>query len=256
MRRLLALLALTFACLPGSGQSAEADLFTKLVHKPLYLRGLWASDKLHFDASGQLLSNAAAGSPSFSGIDIGTVSLKSNRLILTGNRVGLSFAPVDPTHPGLLEPQRHALADRIRIEIDAPTTGDYGPALTAIVTPNLGDLATSAPEAWKRVLDPAAPPEPRSPATGRNRTPPRVLQSANPEFSEVARRLKVSGVSRIHLIVEADGSISHLRIDHPLGLGLDEQALLAVQQYIFAPATRDGQPAAVPLSMDVNFQVF
>ena len=55
IRPLLALLAFTFACLPGRAQSTEADLFINLVHKPLYLRGLCADEKLHFDANGQLL---------------------------------------------------------------------------------------------------------------------------------------------------------------------------------------------------------
>lgn len=256
IRPLLALLAFTFACLPGRAQSTEADLFINLVHKPLYLRGLWADEKLHFDANGQLLGSSSTDSPSFSGIDIAAVSLKSHSLILIGNRVGLSFAPFDRTHPRLLEPLRHPLADRIRIEIDAPPSGDYNTALAAIVTPNLADLVSAAPDPWKRVLDPNAPPEPRSPMLGPNSTRPRVLYSGSPEFSEVARKLKVSGVSRIHFILEADGSITHLRIDHPLGLGLDEQALLAVQHYTFAPATRDGQPVAVPLTIEVNFQIF
>jgi protein TonB len=42
----------------------------------------------------------------------------------------------------------------------------------------------------------------------------------------------------------------------PAGLGLDEKALAAVQQYKFSPAMQDGKPVKVDLYVDVNFQIF
>jgi protein TonB len=39
-------------------------------------------------------------------------------------------------------------------------------------------------------------------------------------------------------------------------MGLDEKAVEAVRQYKFKPATKDGKPVKVELSIDVNFQIF
>jgi protein TonB len=41
----------------------------------------------------------------------------------------------------------------------------------------------------------------------------------------------------------------------PTGLGLDEQALLAVSQYRFKPAMKDGKPVTVDLYGVVLFQI-
>ena len=60
----------------------------------------------------------------------------------------------------------------------------------------------------------------------------------------------------VYLIVEKDGSPSHVSIARPVGLGLDEAAVAAVEKYQFAPATQDGNPVAVDLYIDVNFRIF
>jgi protein TonB len=47
-----------------------------------------------------------------------------------------------------------------------------------------------------------------------------------------------------------------VNILHPAGLGLDENAVGAVEQYTFKPAMQDGKPVAVELNVEVNFQIF
>jgi protein TonB len=41
-----------------------------------------------------------------------------------------------------------------------------------------------------------------------------------------------------------------------VGMGLDEKAVEAVQQYKFKPALKNGSPVAVYLNVEVNFQIF
>jgi len=60
----------------------------------------------------------------------------------------------------------------------------------------------------------------------------------------------------VGLWVEKDGSVSHIRIQRPAGLGLDEKAVDAVRQYRFKPATKDGRPVKVELSIEVRFEIF
>lgn len=85
---------------------------------------------------------------------------------------------------------------------------------------------------------------------------PIVVHQVDPEFSEEARKAKFSGNVLVDLIVDEQGNPSHVRVVRGVGLGLDEKAVEAVRQYRFKPATKDGKPVKVELTVDVNFQIF
>ncbi len=85
---------------------------------------------------------------------------------------------------------------------------------------------------------------------------PSVLTSVDPEFSEEARKAKFQGNVLIGLWVGTDGKPSHVRVIRGVGMGLDEKAVEAVQQYRFRPAMKDGKPVLVELNIEVNFQIF
>ena len=85
--------------------------------------------------------------------------------------------------------------------------------------------------------------------------PPIVLYSANPEFSEQARREKFSGEVQVYLWVDENGDPKHVRVVRGVGKGLDEKAVEAVRQYKFRPATLNGKAVTVDLYIDVNFQI-
>jgi periplasmic protein TonB len=70
------------------------------------------------------------------------------------------------------------------------------------------------------------------------------------------RATAITGNIRINLVVGTNGIPSDLNIVRPVGAGLDEKALEAVQQYRFDPATEGGKPVAVEMNVEVNFQTF
>jgi len=70
---------------------------------------------------------------------------------------------------------------------------------------------------------------------------PQVLYQPEPEFSEEARKAKVSG---------------NVRVLRGIGLGLDEKAIDAVRRYKFKPAMENGKPVVVEMQVEVNFQIF
>jgi periplasmic protein TonB len=86
--------------------------------------------------------------------------------------------------------------------------------------------------------------------------PPSVLVQVDPEFSEEARKAKFSGNVEVALIVDENGNPSHVHVVRPIGMGLDEKAVEAVQQYKFKPGTKDGKPVKVNLYIDVDFKIF
>ena len=84
---------------------------------------------------------------------------------------------------------------------------------------------------------------------------PQVIHSAEPEFTDAARRADYQGTVSIQLIVDSQGNPQDIRIVRHLGMGLDEKAIEAVRLYKFKPATYRGYPVAVQLVIDVDFRL-
>jgi protein TonB len=86
-------------------------------------------------------------------------------------------------------------------------------------------------------------------------SPPIVIYSVEPEFSDEARRQKYQGMCMVELIVDEHGNPTHVHVEHPLGMGLDEKAVEAVKQYKFKPAYYHGRPVPVDVIIAVNFHI-
>jgi TonB family protein len=84
-------------------------------------------------------------------------------------------------------------------------------------------------------------------------TPPRVVSTPAPEVSKQAGAAETKGICVLKIIVEADGSTSHIRIVNGLGMGLDEKAIEAVKKWQFKPAMLKGKPVAVEVAVEVDF---
>lgn len=85
---------------------------------------------------------------------------------------------------------------------------------------------------------------------------PRPIYQPDPEYSEEARKAKYQGTSVLSLIVGPDGRPRDIKISRSLGLGLDEKAIEAVKQWKFDPATKDGKPVAVEISVEIDFHLY
>jgi protein TonB len=85
---------------------------------------------------------------------------------------------------------------------------------------------------------------------------PTLLFKIDPEFSEEARKAKMSGLVLVGLIVDEKGNATRVHVIRGLGMGLDEKAVEAVRQYRFKPAMENGKPVKVEVDVEVNFQIF
>jgi TonB family protein len=84
---------------------------------------------------------------------------------------------------------------------------------------------------------------------------PAPLTQIEPQYSEDARAARLSGTVLLSLEVGADGMAHNIQVVRGLGLGLDEKAVEAVQQWIFKPGMKDGEPVPVRASIEVNFRL-
>jgi len=91
---------------------------------------------------------------------------------------------------------------------------------------------------------------------GNGVSPPRATYMPDPEFSDRARQSKFQGVVMLGLIVDRDGIPKNVRVLSPLGAGLDEKAVHAVQTWKFEPGNKDGEPVAVEIAIEVEFHLY
>jgi protein TonB len=84
---------------------------------------------------------------------------------------------------------------------------------------------------------------------------PRPLTTPDPDYTEQARQAKLQGMCVLGLIVGADGKPRDIHVIRKLGMGLDEKAVIAVSQWTFTPATKDGTAVPVQISVQVSFKL-
>jgi TonB family protein len=84
--------------------------------------------------------------------------------------------------------------------------------------------------------------------------PPVPIHTAEAQFSDEARRERIEGIVLISMIVDEHGMPTAIRVVRSIGHGLDENAVAAVSQYRFRPATVDGNPIAARITIEVSFR--
>ena len=84
---------------------------------------------------------------------------------------------------------------------------------------------------------------------------PTLLVKVEPEYSEEARKAKWQGVVVLYVVVDTNGMPRDMRVIRPLGLGLDEKAMEAVQKWRFKPGQKDGHAVPVAATIEVNFRL-
>jgi protein TonB len=90
---------------------------------------------------------------------------------------------------------------------------------------------------------------------GNGVTLPRVLHEERPQYTSDAMRAKVQGTVLLECVVRPDGSVSDVQIVRSLDptFGLDQQAVAAARKWRFAPGTRQGEPVAVQITIELTF---
>lgn len=93
-------------------------------------------------------------------------------------------------------------------------------------------------------------------SNGNGVSPPKVIVSPEPVFSEAARGVKYQGTTTLRMVVDTDGTLSNIRVIIPLGCGLDANAVEAVKTWKFKPAEKDGQPIPFEIAVEVDFHLY
>jgi serine/threonine-protein kinase len=84
---------------------------------------------------------------------------------------------------------------------------------------------------------------------------PLVERKPQPQYPPIALRQRVDGIVEVNALVDETGDVAETRLKTPAGgrTGLNEAAMDAVKRYKFRPATKDGVPVKVWVSVKVAF---
>ena len=85
---------------------------------------------------------------------------------------------------------------------------------------------------------------------------PAIVRRVEPQYTDAARQARIQGTVRMSAVIHEDGSLSITAILQSLGFGLDESSKTALEQWRFVPPiTSNGDPAAITLTIEVNFHL-
>ena len=84
-------------------------------------------------------------------------------------------------------------------------------------------------------------------------TNPVIVTEKKPSYTAAAMRAKISGVVHMTAIVGVDGKPTDIKVVRPLDPGLDRNAVEALGGWRFKPATKDGKPVPMFVTIEMSF---
>jgi TonB family protein len=234
--------------------------------KTLLLRDFYRGDDLAYEQNGSVLGNAAQGPWTLANVRITGVTVTALGMEIVGDRLGTWYKN---------EKAQFVKIDKLKIHIaraisDTDTEATLRPIFSRVFIQQGEEIGPMLPEYWRSYL---AGTDSKSRAAswlasleghiptfkiGKSSdgevAPPRLVYDPEPKYSKEAVSNLVEGTSRLEAVIDAAGMPGSIAILQPLGMGLDEQAVLAVQQWKFQPATKNGQPVAVQMNVQINFR--
>jgi TonB family protein len=86
-------------------------------------------------------------------------------------------------------------------------------------------------------------------------TAPSVSYKVDPDYTERARKDRISGSVVLSLVVSPEGVPGDLSVLRSLDPDLDQKAIEAVSRWRFKPGLKNGQPVPVEAHVEVNFRL-
>lgn len=237
--------------------------------KLLLLRNFYTGNDLGYDQDGVLRAGAVTQGPwTLAGVEITSLAVTAQGVEILGNRQALLYSHGKQGVVKLGKLRIHVA--RPISDVDNETVLD--PILTKVfIRPEEEDLKPMVPVFWRSYLagtdsksraaawqnalqengvstvkaahDPAGKP-----------TPPRAISTPDPKYTKEAASHHIEGTTSLGIVVDTTGTPVGTAILEPLGMGLDEQAVLAVSQWKFQPATLNGNPVKVQINLQIEFK--
>ena len=270
----------------ASAENQQQQLKTALKGKTVFIRGFYQDDRLEYTAQGDVMGTPQPGSWTVAKMQVKSVALNQDRFEVRGSRVITymeqatgEFRTLKPARkrtitvtvhvpPSTLNQQQlDSLIQKVFVTEPKPDVGVFPPYWREFFS---GNIVKSIDKQGKPILKRSNEVEPgddNSPVCtdsagnpvfriSKSIDGPKLLFQIDPEYSEQARQAKISGITVVSLEVDKTGAIQDIQIVQPIGYGLDDQAVRAIERWRFSPATRAGEPVAVLVQVEMGFRLY
>lgn len=252
--------------------SSEHELKSRFGNKLVFIRGFYSDDQLAFNGNGNVVGQATPGSWTLSLLKIKKIKVAKDEIRFEGLR-GFS---VFNHKTGKFEDAFYKDPEKVRITISADSASLPATDLEELVNRVLPMKLTAGdvPEYWRDFFSGKAPLKPnleagaivpgelsegspvyRAGQTGAV-TPPKIVLKSEPAYTDEARSFKLQGTMQVNLVVNKHGIPENIQIVKPLGLGLDDEAVRAIQNWRFKPGSLKGVPVATLIDVEVDFRLY
>ena len=86
--------------------------------------------------------------------------------------------------------------------------------------------------------------------------PPKIIERPEISSTPEARKARTYGKVKISGIINKNGEIQDLKVAKGLGRGLDQKALEGVKNWVFLPATKNGEVLDSAIAVEVEFPFY
>ena len=136
-------------------------------------------------------------------------------------------------------------------------------AMNAIFAPDLdASVIATLPDYWQNYFATkdgrtrAAKADATAMRPGGEVKAPQLLTQIDPASNEYAQKNNIAGMVFLQTVVDANGQPSDVTIVRPIGFGLDEKAVEAVQRSHFRPGNLNGKPVPELVNLQVTFRIY
>jgi protein TonB len=84
---------------------------------------------------------------------------------------------------------------------------------------------------------------------------PQVVSKKEPKYGQVSRKAGIEGTVILYVVIGTNGVPSDVLVYRQLSADLDTEAVNSVRRWRFTPGMSKGQPAALPVIVEVNFRL-
>jgi protein TonB len=86
-------------------------------------------------------------------------------------------------------------------------------------------------------------------------TAPGLVKDVKPVYTDEAKEAGIQGTVELEAVVLTDGTVGDITVTRSLDrkYGLDQQAVLALRQWLFSPGKKDGKTVPVAVTVEMTF---
>ena len=156
----------------------------------------------------------------------------------------------------IVEPEARKSLGKVRLakpkvshSVNSQTNGEMAPSLDSGNEASSEDQNPLSANLANSSNQPAAPV-----AVGGEVTPARMISSVPPVYPALAKTQHISGDVRVDALIDATGRVTTMKVISGPSL-LHQAAMDALRQWKYQPASLDGKPASMHLTVTIQFRL-